>query len=101
MPPTIPFTFTHGDLTYVNIIVENDNLVGIIDWEASGYFPVWWEFTCAGIALDQGDFEWKTLLRRHMPDHTETRSFWIDFYTLSKYPNLEERGLELLKNLEG
>lgn len=100
MPPAMPYTFTHGDLTNVNIIVEGGNLAGIIDWEASGYFPVWWEFTCAGIGLGQEDQEWKALLRKYMPDYTEARQFWRDVYTLSKYPNLDERGAMLLRELE-
>ena len=40
MPSASPFTFTHGDLTGVNIIVKEGNLAGILDWEGSGYFPV-------------------------------------------------------------
>lgn len=98
MPPAAPYTFTHGDLTNVNIMVENGNITGILDWEASGYFPVWWEFTCAGIGLSQEDQEWKTLLRKYMPDYTAAREFWLDFYSLSKYPNLDERGLALLND---
>ena len=31
MPSATPYTFTHGDLTNVNIMVENDSLTGIID----------------------------------------------------------------------
>ncbi|EER37413.1 conserved hypothetical protein [Histoplasma capsulatum var. duboisii H88] len=93
MPSAAPYTFTHADLTNVNIIVDNGNLAGILDWESSGYFPVWWEFTCAGIGLGQEDKEWKDLLRMHLPDHTEARNFWLDFYALRKYPNLDERGL--------
>ncbi|WEW61597.1 hypothetical protein PRK78_007088 [Emydomyces testavorans] len=100
MPPSAPYTFTHGDLTDVNIIVENGNLAGIIDWEASGYFPVWWEFTCAGIGLGEEDYEWKTLLRKHMPSWDEAREFWLDFYALSKYPKLNDRGIAFLKALE-
>jgi hypothetical protein len=42
-------------------MVKDGNLAGILDWEASGYFPVWWEFACAGIGLGQDDFEWKGL----------------------------------------
>lgn len=79
-------------------MVENGNLTGILDWEASGYFPVWWEFTCAGIGLGQEDKEWKTLLQKYMPDHTAAREFWLSFYALSKYPDLDERGLALLKD---
>ncbi|GFG10598.1 hypothetical protein IFM5058_05007 [Aspergillus udagawae] len=97
MPPAAPYTFTHGDLTSVNIMVDDGNLAGILDWEASGYFPVWWEFTCAGIGLGQEDKEWKTLLQKYMPDFSDAREFWLDFYSLSKYPNLDERGMALLR----
>ncbi|KAF2191259.1 kinase-like protein [Zopfia rhizophila CBS 207.26] len=100
MPSAGPYTFTHGDLTNVNIIVEDGNLTGILDWEASGYFPVWWEFTCAGIGLGQEDQEWKALLRKHMPSYAEAREFWLDFYALCKYPNLNERGEALLSELQ-
>ncbi|KAL4993230.1 kinase-like domain-containing protein [Aspergillus recurvatus] len=98
MPSAAPYTFTHGDLASVNIMVENGNLAGILDWEASGYFPVWWEFTCAGIGLGQEDKEWKILLQKYMPDFSDAREFWLDFYSLSKYPNLDERGMALLKD---
>lgn len=96
MPSAKPYTFTHGDLTSVNIMVEDGNLTGIIDWEASGYFPVWWEYTCAGIGLGQEDFEWKTLLRKYMPDYSAAREFWLDLFALSRYPDLNERGLALV-----
>ncbi|EED15380.1 conserved hypothetical protein [Talaromyces stipitatus ATCC 10500] len=56
----------------------------------------WWEFTCAGIGLSQEDKEWKTLLQKYMPDYTDACEFWLDFYALSKYPSLDERGMELL-----
>lgn len=97
MPAATPYTFTHGDLTNVNIIVENGNLAGILDWESSAFFPVWWEFTCAGIGLGQDDKECKDLLCTHLPDHTEARNFWLDFFALRNYPKLNERGLALLK----
>jgi aminoglycoside phosphotransferase (APT) family kinase protein len=96
MPTSTPYTFTHGDLASVNIMVENGNLTGIIDWEASGYFPVWWEFACAGIGLGEEDKEWKTLLQSYMPDFAEAWEFWLDFYSLSKYPDLNERAIKLL-----
>ncbi|RDW74495.1 aminoglycoside phosphotransferase family protein [Aspergillus mulundensis] len=98
MPSAAPYTFTHGDLTFVNIMVDDGRVTGILDWESSGYFPVWWEFTCAGIGLSNEDKEWKNLLHRYMPDHTNAREFWLDFYALSKYPNLNERGMALLKS---
>ncbi|KAE8151617.1 kinase-like domain-containing protein [Aspergillus avenaceus] len=101
MPPAAPYTFTHGDLTSVNIMVDDGNLAGIIDWEAAGYFPVWWEYTCAGIGLGQEDKEWKTLLQKYMPNFSDAREFWMDFRSLSYYPNLNKRGVALLKANDG
>ncbi|KAF2279874.1 kinase-like protein [Westerdykella ornata] len=92
LPPAAPYTFTHGNLANVNIMVMNGNVTGILDWEASGYFPVWWQYTCARIGLDQEDYEWKTLLTKYMPSYESGREFWLDFYALSKYPYLNERG---------
>jgi aminoglycoside phosphotransferase (APT) family kinase protein len=84
MPSSTPYTFTHGDLTNVNIMVKDGNLTGILDWEASGYFPVWWEYTCAGIGFGDEDKQWKTLLQQYMTDFTEAREFWLNYYSLSK-----------------
>ncbi|CAG8026200.1 unnamed protein product [Penicillium salamii] len=67
LPTAAPYTFTHGDLTDVNIMVEDGHLVGIIDWEAARYFPAWWEFAALSIGLGQVDVEWKQTLRRYMP----------------------------------
>ncbi len=39
MPPGTPYTFTHGDLTNVNIMVEDGNLAGILDWEGERILP--------------------------------------------------------------
>ena len=99
IPTATPSTFTHVNLADVNIMVNDKNLVGILDWEASGYFPIWWEFACAGIGLGKHDQEWKSLLRKYMPDHSEARKFWLLFYALRKYPNLDEEGDKLLQAL--
>lgn len=39
--------FTHGDLSSLNILVRGDAVVGIIDWETSGWLPASWEHVCA------------------------------------------------------
>ncbi|KAH7309120.1 kinase-like domain-containing protein, partial [Stachybotrys elegans] len=39
--------FTHGDLSSFNIMVEGDEVVGILDWETAGWFPSYWEYACA------------------------------------------------------
>ncbi|KAE8381659.1 hypothetical protein BDV26DRAFT_289294 [Aspergillus bertholletiae] len=82
MPPAAPCTFTHNDLTNVNIMVGNRPVPGVTDWEMSGYFPVWWEYVCTSIPDSEEDREWKTLLRKHMPDHSAAREFWLDDYYL-------------------
>lgn len=39
--------FTHGDMNSLNIILQGEKVVGIIDWETSGWLPEYWEYTCA------------------------------------------------------
>ncbi|KAL6353685.1 hypothetical protein LRP88_12998 [Fusarium phalaenopsidis] len=104
MPPAAPYTFTHGDLSTDNIIIQDGNISGIIDWEASGYFPAWWESTALTIVQSDYDREWKLLLRKHMEEHIkehlDAHKFWSDYYALSMYPSLNERGEGLLRELE-
>ncbi|KAL7654478.1 hypothetical protein ACMYSQ_006486 [Aspergillus niger] len=100
MPSAAPYIFTHGNLTSANIMVENGSLTGILDWEASGYFPVWWEFTCAGIGLGEEDRDWRDLLQEYMPDLSEAREWWLDYWSLTRYPNRNERATALLEHKE-
>ncbi|MCJ1377968.1 hypothetical protein MMC17_001064 [Xylographa soralifera] len=39
--------FTHGDLTPWNILVHEGHVTAILDWEAAGWYPEYWEFTTA------------------------------------------------------
>ncbi|KAL2856818.1 hypothetical protein BJX68DRAFT_253190 [Aspergillus pseudodeflectus] len=86
------------DMALKEVPEDDGRVTGILDWESSGFFPVWWEFTCAGIGLSEEDVEWKNLLRKQMHDHSKAREFWRDYYALAKYPNLDERGIALLKD---
>lgn len=38
---------THGDLSSLNILVRQDEVVGIVDWDTAGWFPPYWEYVCA------------------------------------------------------
>ena len=38
---------THGDFNSQNIIVRNNKIAGIIDWEMAGWYPDYWEYTSA------------------------------------------------------
>ncbi|KAJ5605470.1 hypothetical protein N7510_008251 [Penicillium lagena] len=100
MPSAQPYTFTHGDLTTCNIMVDPDthSLTAIIDWENAGYFPVWWEFARASISYSDDDKEWKDFLRSYMPDHSAGREFWRDIQALAgAFPSLVDRGRELIR----
>lgn len=39
--------FTHADLNWTNILIDQGRLSGLVDWECAGYFPGYWEFTKA------------------------------------------------------
>ncbi|RAH62880.1 phosphotransferase enzyme family protein [Aspergillus piperis CBS 112811] len=47
--------FTHGDFRHYNIMVNNGNVTGIVDWEFSGWFPEPWEFKLHAIVPSHCD----------------------------------------------
>lgn len=49
-------SFTHGDLSSLNILVRGDDVVGIIDWETAGWYPAYWEYTAACQVNPQNTF---------------------------------------------
>lgn len=51
-----PLMFTHGDLSSLNILVREDKIVGIIDWETAGWYPSYWEYTTACQVNPQNSF---------------------------------------------
>ncbi|RAQ69944.1 hypothetical protein COH20_008294 [Aspergillus flavus] len=99
LPICTPYTFTHGDLNCQNILVKDGELVGILDWESAGHFPVWWEYVATSIGFTAEDAEWKALLRVRLFGYEEGREFWRDLYALSRYPNLNERGQAFVDRL--
>ena len=67
--------FTHGDIRPSNVIIRNGDLSGIIDWEMSGWYPEYWEFTKALYNWRWQD-DWGTyLLRVLKPYHRELLSY--------------------------
>ncbi|ELR07874.1 hypothetical protein VC83_08263 [Pseudogymnoascus destructans] len=57
--------FTHGDLSSLNILARGDEVVGIIDWETAGLYPVYWEYTTASHVNPQNLF-WKEEVDRFL-----------------------------------
>ncbi|KAK6385587.1 hypothetical protein LTS17_001156 [Exophiala oligosperma] len=42
-----PPVFTRADLNPFNILIRGDRVVGLVDWEISGWYPNYWEYTSA------------------------------------------------------
>lgn len=42
-----PPVLTHGDLSSLNILIRDNTVVGIIDWDTTGWLPYYWEYTTA------------------------------------------------------
>ena len=45
--PSHKIVLTHNDIAPRNILVRNAEVVGIADWELSGYYPEYWEYVKA------------------------------------------------------
>jgi Phosphotransferase enzyme family len=72
---TDEFTFCHNDLGPQNIFVDpsrNFQIIGIIDWEFSGYFPLHFELPL------WREFEWRGAQRMH----DEARPRALEFFGL-------------------
>ena len=35
---------THGDLSPRNIMLQDNKITGLLDWEVAGWFPEYWEY---------------------------------------------------------
>ncbi|KAJ6512981.1 kinase-like protein [Mycena sanguinolenta] len=68
MCDTHRIVFTHGDLAPRNIMVQGNVVVGLIDWEHSGWFPEHWEYCKAHFSPDRECGEsWIRALDEIMP----------------------------------
>ncbi|GES61684.1 kinase-like protein [Aspergillus terreus] len=105
MPKCEPYVLTHCDLNLGNLIVRDGALVGILDWEFAAYYPIWYEYVSASWGWTEEDAEWKTLLQEcmeaHGEGHGDAKAFWMELRQLRKYPNLDEKGQQVLIDLLG
>ncbi|KAL6706640.1 hypothetical protein ACN47E_005182 [Coniothyrium glycines] len=61
---------THGDLSSLNILINNDTVVGIIDWDTAGWLPYYWEYTMAWHANPQNYF-WQNEVDKFLDTYEE------------------------------
>ncbi|KAJ3580069.1 hypothetical protein NPX13_g490 [Xylaria arbuscula] len=59
--------FTHGDLQRKNIIVGSGGSITIIDWQPSGWYPVWWEYVITMETEDWKD-DWHHYVPRYLSE---------------------------------
>lgn len=98
-PKCEPYVLTHCDLNVSNIMVKGGKLVGILDWEYAAYYPVWDEYISASWGFTEIDAEWKGLLRGRLEGYEDAKGFLRDLFHLREYPDLDERGREVLGRL--
>ncbi|KAF5019436.1 hypothetical protein F66182_8565 [Fusarium sp. NRRL 66182] len=83
--PWPPPVFTHGDLNPYNILLRGTQVVGIIDWEFSGWYPFYWEYTAAWYGNRTREW-WQGRLDSFIDAHPEElrmeilrQKWWGDF----------------------
>ncbi|KAH6692757.1 kinase-like domain-containing protein [Leptodontidium sp. MPI-SDFR-AT-0119] len=65
-----PPVLTHGDLSSFNILLRDDKVVGIINWETAGWLPYYWEYTMAWYANPQNLF-WQKEVHNFLDPYEE------------------------------
>ncbi|KDR68435.1 hypothetical protein GALMADRAFT_231403 [Galerina marginata CBS 339.88] len=64
--------FAHGDIGPHNIIWKNGKIVAIIDWECSGWFPEYWDYTRAYFgAVAPSRWSWWKMFRESMAGYPD------------------------------
>ncbi|KAF4493898.1 kinase-like domain [Fusarium agapanthi] len=62
-----PTVFTHGDLDWGNILIDNKHVCGLIDLESSGYFPPYWEWIMVKrLSHKESEGSWFSLLEKRL-----------------------------------
>ncbi|KIM35820.1 hypothetical protein M413DRAFT_449561 [Hebeloma cylindrosporum] len=54
---SMPLVFTHGDISPYNVRLGKDGTVWLLDWQAAGAYPQWFEYANM-MAYDVDDPEW-------------------------------------------
>ncbi|KAK8141920.1 hypothetical protein G3M48_009681 [Beauveria asiatica] len=69
--------FTHGDLQRKNIIIKSDKSFVLIDWEAAGWYPEYWEYTSATVAAAAWKDDWHEYLSKVLDEYPNEYA-WFD-----------------------
>ena len=62
--------FTHGDLSSLNIMAEGDTITAILDWETSGWYPSYWEYTTA-CQVNMRNLFWRQEIEKFLEPYSD------------------------------
>ncbi|KAF1956562.1 hypothetical protein CC80DRAFT_593305 [Byssothecium circinans] len=85
LPEDAPIVFTHADLHPSNIILSNGPLpqiIAIIDWHQSGWYPAYWEYCKARWTSKIGG-EWEEKYLPLLLDRYDFYDYW-DYFVLAR-----------------
>jgi len=74
--------FTHGDLTQHNIIVKDNKIVGLVDWEYAGWYPEYWEYVKFFERYSKNK-DWKDYATRIFPQTYDDEL--VDFQAIARW----------------
>ncbi|KAG6030496.1 hypothetical protein E4U41_007816 [Claviceps citrina] len=70
--------FTHGDLQRKNVMIREDGTVVLIDWEAAGWYPEYWEYTTAVFACGAWKDDWHEFIPHILGDEYPSQYVWFN-----------------------
>ncbi|OAQ58756.2 phosphotransferase enzyme family protein [Pochonia chlamydosporia 170] len=69
--------FTHGDLHRKNVILRENGELVLLDWEAAGWYPEYWEYAMAMFACGAWQDDWHEFLGQVLVEYP-TEYAWFD-----------------------
>ncbi|KND86831.1 hypothetical protein TOPH_08505 [Tolypocladium ophioglossoides CBS 100239] len=69
--------FTHGDLQRKNIILREDGVAVVIDWETAGWYPEYWEYALAMFACGSWEDDWHEFVGHILTEYLNEYA-WFD-----------------------
>ncbi|KAH3913092.1 hypothetical protein HBI56_087890 [Parastagonospora nodorum] len=81
LPDEVPIVFTHADLHPSNIIISpgiHPQVISIIDWHQSGWYPAYWEYCKARWTSHIGK-EWEATYLPLFVDRHDCYNYWDSF----------------------
>ncbi|KIW14091.1 hypothetical protein PV08_06872 [Exophiala spinifera] len=75
VPDGAPYVMTHADLNLTNIIVKDDKIEAIIDWEMAGFYPWWAEVFRVGRSYPPAEEFFNGVFERVDPKLRE--DYWV------------------------